>query len=186
MVFYRGCIYCYLINTTIFCAVFIHFLCIKCIKISEICIFYAKICANIHKILLDNIALHIYNVYINGKYIDGTKNDIDLRGGKKMALAKNVELIAIEEMMLIEEGLMEPDERLGTSKYWYDQKRCIIKGTPHIAEFSIWTKGKRWTDDDGEEHPGGFYMRKACFWKTSQTRPLTEKELERWYKKRRK
>lgn len=100
-------------------------------------------------------------------------------------LPKNVEIIAAEEMVLINNGDMEPDERLGTSSYWYSQKRCIIKGTPHFIEFPIWAKGKRWTDDDGEEHPGGFYMKKAHFWKTSQTRPLTEKELERWYKKRR-
>lgn len=94
-----------------------------------------------------------------------------------MALAKNIELIAIEEAILINNGDMEEGERLGTFAYWKKAGRIIIRGEKSIARFPVWTKGKGYEDENGEYHAGRFYMKQTSFFKTSQT--ITKEEAIR-------
>lgn len=93
-----------------------------------------------------------------------------------MSLAKNIELIAIEEAILVNNGDMEEGERLGTFAFWKKAGRVIKRGEKSIARFPVWTKGKSYEDENGEYHAGGFYMKQTCFFKTSQT--ITREEAK--------
>lgn len=84
----------------------------------------------------------------------------------------NAELIAIEEGLLIADGLMEEDEQLHTYARWKAIGFKVKKGEKAIAIFDVWKPCKvKVKDKDGKETgeiQKKLFMVKSAFFKTSQ------------------
>ena len=88
-----------------------------------------------------------------------------------MALT-NVQIIAMEEARLIEEGLMSNDEVIHTYQHWKSLGYQVRRGEKAITKLSIWKYGGKVQTDEktGEKtiaNPHCF-GKVAAFFKTSQ------------------
>lgn len=92
-----------------------------------------------------------------------------------MAAMTNVAMIAIQEAMLIADGVMNADEEIHTFQRWKAMGYSVKKGEHAIAKFPIWKMGTK-KDKDGEEvETGRMFMKTSAFFKTSQVEPMKEK-----------
>lgn len=83
----------------------------------------------------------------------------------------NLAIIAEQEVLLIHEGKMQPDEEIHTFQRWKALGYSVKKGEHAVAKFPIWKMGTKKTED-GEETTGRMFMKNSAFFSTRQVEPL--------------
>ena len=90
---------------------------------------------------------------------------------------KNIEIITLNTALLVEQGIIQPENIIDTVPGWNKRGYKIKKGAEHVAAFPIWmprTKKKEQTEDEFIEETakkGRFYMKKCCFFTNEQVEP---------------
>ena len=64
---------------------------------------------------------------------------------------KNIEIKAMNIVLLIENGTIRPDQDINTFIGWQKMGYKIKKGAEHVAEFPIWVKNPKKEETQEEE-----------------------------------
>ena len=93
----------------------------------------------------------------------------------------NVEIIASNMMMLIENGTIKENNTINTYIGWKMRGYKIKKGEEHIAEFSIWIKNKKKKEELDEEEKDEkkkrpeFVLTKSYWFTDEQVEPMKKR-----------
>lgn len=77
----------------------------------------------------------------------------------------NAEIVAMNMVMLINEGKMTIDEDIHTFQGWKSRGYSVKKGEKCIAKFPIWKYTVKEKDGEEEAHT---FMKNSCWFSTSQ------------------
>ena len=102
---------------------------------------------------------------------------------------KNVEIVAMNTAMLIENGVISEDSTINTLIGWNMRGYKIKKGVEHVAEFSIWMKNKKKKEELSEEELKNykeFILTKAYWFTEKQVEPITEEDKKKFKRRNKK
>ena len=96
---------------------------------------------------------------------------------------KNVEIIAMNTALLIENGTIKPENTINTWLGWKMRGYKVKKGAEHVAAFPIWVKSKQKKQEETEEETEetqkkcrDFNLQTAYWFTNEQVERIEEKE----------